>query len=210
MIRFIQEYEAGKPKRHPVGMTCQYDWKSGNGELFESGADWVSPGPGERKIFRTDPPAPTGGKIVLADTDHLWGIGGDADWVWRAFTRGENPIYMDPYGGKMEVPASDEVRRNLGYTNRYARRLDLKQVKPAPEIASSSFCLVNPGREYLIYIPDGGSVTVDLGGARNALQVEWFDPAAGVAHEAGECQGGATQRFQAPFTGRAVLYLHRQ
>jgi hypothetical protein len=210
MIRFIQAYEAGKPQRHPVGMTCQYDWKSGNDELFDSHADWVSPGPGEQRIFRTDPPVPAKGKIVLADTDHLWGIGGDADWVWHSFTRGENPIYMDPYGGKMEVAASEEVRRNLGYTNRYAGRLDLRHVKPEPGLASSSFCLANPGREYLVYVPEAGSVMVDLADVRQRLKVEWFDPATGATRQAGNCAGGARVKFQAPFAGRAVLYLRLQ
>ena len=43
LIDFIKRYEAGKPKQHPVGMTFQ--WKGGtNGNLFDSPADWVSPG----------------------------------------------------------------------------------------------------------------------------------------------------------------------
>ena len=27
------------------------------------------------------------------DTDHLWGIGGDADWVWRIFRPATNPLH---------------------------------------------------------------------------------------------------------------------
>jgi hypothetical protein len=42
LIRFIHQYEAGKPKHHPAGMTFQYQGGS-NQTLFDSPADWISP-----------------------------------------------------------------------------------------------------------------------------------------------------------------------
>ena len=42
MINYIKNYEAGKPKQHPVGMTAE--WHDSNSVLFNSPADWVSPG----------------------------------------------------------------------------------------------------------------------------------------------------------------------
>ena len=47
--------------------------------------------------YQIDPPAADGRKVILTDTDHLWGIGGDVAWVWKSFLRGLNPIFMDPY-----------------------------------------------------------------------------------------------------------------
>jgi hypothetical protein len=44
MIRFVKAYEAKKRKRHPVGMTFQYQGGT-NANLFNSPADWVSPNP---------------------------------------------------------------------------------------------------------------------------------------------------------------------
>jgi len=45
MIRFIQEYEKGKPKQHPVGMTFQWarEHRGTNAALLDSPADWISP-----------------------------------------------------------------------------------------------------------------------------------------------------------------------
>lgn len=38
-----------------------------------------------------------GHKVILSDTDHLWGIAGSREWVWKSFLRGLNPLFMDPY-----------------------------------------------------------------------------------------------------------------
>jgi len=211
MIRVIQDYQKTKPKQHPVGMTFQY--KGGtNQALFDSPADWISPNP--EVGYRDDPPAADGSKVILNDTDHLWGIGGNADWVWKTFLRGMHPLFMDPYDGliigKPFDPEFEPVRRNLGYTLDYARRMNLARMAPAGELASSRYCLANPGKEYLVFIPGGGAVTVDLIAAGGQLRVEWFDPANGLKHQGGLVAGGAWREFTPPFPGSAVLYLSVQ
>ena len=207
MIRFIKDYEKTKPKQHPVGMTFQYKGGS-NKTLFDSPADWVSPNPDGG--YRDNPPAADGRKVVLNDTDHLWGIGGDQAWVWKSFTRGLNPLFMDPYagvviGGRFERKW-DPVRRNLGYALRYARRMDLAAMTPQSKLASSKYCLADPGKAYLVYAP-GGKVTVDLSAAKGDLAVEWLDPRTGKTEKAGAVQGGASRELTAPFQGDAVLYI---
>lgn len=42
-------------------------------------------------------------------------------------------------------------------------RTNLASARPDGELASTGFCLADPGREYLVYLPQGGEVTVDLG-----------------------------------------------
>ena len=37
------------------------------------------------------------GQIIVNDTDHVYGIGGDRIWAWKSFMRGLHPIFMDPY-----------------------------------------------------------------------------------------------------------------
>lgn len=75
VIRYVKEIEAALPKQHPVGMTYQ-NRRGRNETLFNSPADWVSPN--SEGGFRDNPPDLQGRKVVLSDTDHLWGIGGDA------------------------------------------------------------------------------------------------------------------------------------
>ena len=110
MVRYIKEYEAGKPKQHPVGMTAFDSGREGSMQaLFGSPADWMSPQrtDGTSGDYQDDPPAADGRKIIISDTDHLWGVGGDRVWVWKSFTRGHHPIYMDPLGKPEWVRSSE-------------------------------------------------------------------------------------------------------
>lgn len=215
MINYIKNYEASKPKQHPAGMTVE--WLGGdNTELFASLADWISPN-GDVN----NPPAANGVKVILNDTDHLCGICGDRQWVWKSFTRGVNPIFMDPFDGQAPgrgAPlgydpdnANDEsIRKNLGYSLTYANRMNLVDMTPHGELASTGYALANPvasGEEYLAYLPSGGNVVVDLSSASGRLNVEWFNPDKGTTTDGGETTGGAKRSFTPPFSGDAVLYL---
>ncbi len=230
MINFVKEYESAKPKQHPVGMTVE--WPDGNNdELFASLADWVSPN------GYADPPPADGSKVVIADTDHIWGIGGDREWAWKSFTRGVNVIYMDPWNGTfIPVEADPDLRRNMGYVLAYANRVNLAAMEPHSEMCSTGYCLANPvpaGAEYLIYLPAGSTATsllqtigidkepslylfpdstaeVDLAATVGELQIEWFNPETGEVTNGGTVAGGAVQSFTAPFAGDAVLYLYQE
>jgi len=214
LIDFIHKYEAGKPKQHPVGMTAF--WPDGNNAwLFASTADWIAPNGG-----LSDTPTARGTKVVLNDTDHLCGVCGDESWVWKSFTRGTNPILMDPYDGAWPIasvpydakdPRWEQVRNNLGYARSYADRMNLLVMQPHGELASSGYCLANPVNAeaaYLVYLPSGGSVSVDLSGSREALSVEWFIPRTGRAIPGPTIMGGASRTLAAPAGPDAVLYIH--
>lgn len=178
MIAFIKDYEKTMPKQHPVGMTFQYRGGS-NSTLFNSPADWISPNP--EGGYRDNPPPGNGSKVVITDTDHLWGIGGSQNWVWKSFLRGLNPIFMDEYKcrvstGKFDTIWIEPIRMCMGYTLLFARRMDLIRMNPEPDMASSGYCLVNRDKEYLVYLPEKKMVEIDLTGAGGPYHVEWFNP----------------------------------
>lgn len=166
------------------------------------------------------PPATDGNKVSIYDTDHLCGICGDRYWAWKSFTRGHNPIFMDQYddsyklnGGGYDInnPNDVSLRENLGYIRDYSNRMNLNAMKPLSGLASSGFILANPDgnqSEYLVYLPSGGSVIVDLSGASGSLQVEWLNPSNGLVTAGGSTTGGGNRTFTAPFSGDAVLYLY--
>jgi len=218
MIQFIKGYEAGKPKQYPVGMTQQYPQGS-EAALLASPADWTSPG---TKLWTAD-----GRKVVLNDTDHsyFWiglkqdGVAAQRAWVWENFTRGNQCLFMDPYldpshdpgrndpaGGRPD-PYWDTLRDALGRTRACAERMNLAAAVPHGELASSGFCLADPGREYLVYLPQGGEVTVDLSAASGALRTEWLHPTEGTIVRAEPTAGGGRRTFRSPLPGDAVLYL---
>lgn len=218
-VRFVHDYEKGKPQQHPVGMTFQYSrdpkQRGSNTTLVRSSADWISPNPDADPFnYRTNPPSADGRKVILADTDHLWGIGGDVAWVWKSFLRGLNPLFMDPYKQEVLQGGADSkwepVRRAMGVTRRLADRVNLVAMTPRGELASSSYCLANPANEYLVYLPAGDEVKVDLSGAAGEFQVEWIHPVQGQRTLAGSTSGGAARTFKAPFSGGAVLHLRSQ
>jgi hypothetical protein len=98
----------------------------------------------------------------------------------------------------------------MGQTLRLAQRVNLAAMTPHNDLASSTYCLANPGQEYLVYLPDGGEVTVDLSAGSGSLRVEWLRPVDGTTTSEGTTEGGNKRAFQAPFDGDAVLYLWRQ
>jgi hypothetical protein len=215
-IDFIHSYEAGKPKQHPVGMTVPYP-NGDNADLLASQAEWISPN-GDLG----NPPAADGTKVVLADTDHLCGICGNRVWVWKSFTRGENPIFMDGYDGAgygvggagfdFNDPTWVSLRKNLGYILTYANRMNLEKMVPHGELASTGYALAYPvasGAEYLVYLPSGGTRTVDLRAVSGTLTVEWFNPSDGTTTIGGTTTGGAIRSFTPPFGGEAVLYIYQ-
>ncbi|MGQ9650431.1 MAG: putative collagen-binding domain-containing protein [Phycisphaerae bacterium] len=211
-IRYIRQCEQSKPQQHPVGMTFQYRGGS-NAALLASPADWISPNPQAEGGFdyRDDPPPADGRKVILCDTDHLWGIGGNATWVWKAFTRGHNPLFMDPYKGAVLDSSTEgkweEIRWAMEQARRLAERFNLAAMTPHGELASTRYCLANAGVAYVVYLPAGGDVTVDLTGASRTLAAEWSNPRTGAASSGGTVTGGAKREFRAPGEGDWVLLL---
>ncbi len=207
MIRFIRQYEAGKPKQHVVGMTGS---PIRNSALFASPADWISP-VGKRYI--SDPPAADGRKIIVLDTDHVQPWTHDPSWVWKNLLRGNHFILMDHYTDyRIHSPAQpdpkwDVTRAAMGHALACAKRCDLAAMEPRLDLASTKYCLAAPGKEYLVYLPKGGSVTVDLTDAQAPLRVEWMDCLSGKTTAEGQTLGGSKQELSAPFDGPAVVHL---
>ena len=211
MINLIHDYEKQKPKQHPVGMTFQYKGGS-NDALFASPAEWISPNNRSNNVdVRNDPPAADGRKVILYDTDHLGGIWGNQPWVWKTFLRGMNPLFMDPYDGAFIPDPPDKnwepVRKNMGYTLKYAARMNLKNAIPHNELSTTTYCLADPGMEYIIYQEISDS-SFDASLVKARYKYEWFNPTKGIVEESGTIKVPDGKRtFKARFSGDAVLYL---
>jgi len=214
MINLVRSYEATKPKQHPIGMTVPFPTvpQGTNSDVLNSSADWVS-----MNGDANNPVVADGSKVSLWDTDHLCGICGDAAWPWRSLTRGHNPLFMDGYDGSAGVgdpkydpsdPKWEAIRTNMGYARSYALRMDLARSRPRGDLASSGYCLAVVGSEYLVFLPNGGSVNVNLTGVSGSRTVEWFNPANGQTTAGSAVNGGSTVTINAPFSGMAVVYIH--
>lgn len=210
MINFIHSYEKTKPKQHPVGMTAKSDL--GNEVIYNSNADWISPAAvwgDENDPYKVNPPATNGRKVIISDTDHLWGMGGDRKWVWKSFLRGYNTIYMDNLksSGWEDGEGPEDARKAMGHTLTYADKMKLASVYPRNNLSSTGYCLANIGKEYLIYQPESNkSFTVNL--LAGIYNYEWFNPVSGNIFSKGSFTVDSDfKSFTPPFSDDAVLYV---
>jgi len=224
ICRFIRSYESTLSKQHMIGITAE-GGDQDNRELFATSADWISPSNGEIFEYRYNPPAADGSKVILNDTDHLWGHGCDINWIWKSFTRGHNVLFMDPWE---PIPGDldwwqdgdvtrnqryyylwDDARRNLGYTRRVALEFNLNYCVPSNHLCTSTYCLAWEGQQYICFFPAGGSEGLDLRKAEGTFRVEWLNPRTGVTYKGGTVNGGQRQALTAPFEGSAVLFVYK-
>ena len=224
IIELIKNNEETKPKQHPVGITACYhrlqDYRCKNQDYVNSPADWFSPG-GEKVAtvdYKDNPVVNDGKKVVIADTDHLGWNKLTRKWIWKAFFRGHNPIWMDAYYGKngngpwlYDIPQPDieNIRKSMGYALTYAKKINLVSMLPTNSSAdcSTTYCLRNPGQEYLFYQLNSGTFSINLEAGQYVY--EWFNPLTGVVVEKKSITvvASGNKSFTPPFTGEAVLNL---
>ena len=206
VIKTVKQYEQQKGyTKHPIGMTMQFpvpEQTKVNDPLYNSPADWISPGYDD-KIFASgghpmapgsppsrwfaDPPANDGRKVVITDTDH-YSPQGDALWAWKSFLRGHYPILMDygiiagvtppdPSAGSPGVPpyaAFEAARYAMGNTLNYAQKMNLIAMEPYTDLSSTGFMLANPGEEYLVLQPTVTTDPFTVMLEAGTYAVEWF------------------------------------
>lgn len=216
MIDFIKKYESTKPKQHLVWMNYSPD------ELFDPNchADIVSPG-GDRQ-FIYNPPATTGQKVVVADSDHLSPLSSVFDNHWKWFTRGMHPILMDcKYQGltwwtgrdfHRDHPKWQKIRDALGTIREYSQNMDLVNIIPQKDPvsgpASTGYCLYKTGAEYLVFQPEREKTfTVDL--SAGEYYYEWIIPTTGKERIGTIKAAGGKQSFKAPFPWPSAVYIKK-
>ncbi len=84
--------------------------------------------------------------------------------------------------------------------------LQFQRLSPAQHLVGNGIAAASSS-DYVVQLPSGGSVSVDLSGARGALSADWFDPRTGMRASAGTTAGGATGSFTAPSGDDWILHL---
>jgi hypothetical protein len=182
--------------------------------LFQSDADWISPGSdvGDYRGENSGPTPNDGKKVIVSDTDHLWGIGGSPLWVWKSFMRGMNILYMDVPFSRVGAPSRthDPVRQAMGDVLSFSRRLPLAHMVPSLTTCSTGFGMLDPGNEYVCLAPAGSAFTLDLSATPGIdYSGEWIDISAPKRFPAPPVvSGGGKTSFSCPSPVDAcVLHL---
>jgi hypothetical protein len=117
--------------------------------------------------------------------------------LWAAFTSGAagsgTGAYLKPFS--QFVP-----------TVRFERMVPADSLV----VTGSAYVLAEEGVSYVVYLYDGGTVSVDLtavSGTPGTVQADWFDPRTGAFQAAPAVSGGAARTFTAPAAGDWVLRL---
>lgn len=207
VIDVIKRYEQQRGyDPHPIGMTMQFpvpEQTRVNEPLFNSAADWISPGyddqiftggrhlmaPGSPASRWFDNPPPNDGrKVVITDTDHYAPGMGDPLWAWKSFVRGHHPILMDfgiiegvnpadPGSGSPGVPSFESfepTRLAMGDTLGFAERMNLGEMELRGDLSSTGYVLANPGEEYLVLQPSDTADSFSVSLNIGTYMVEWF------------------------------------
>jgi len=211
MIRFIKAYEATKAKQHPVGMTSS---PITNPPLFAGPADWISP---NGKSYLNDPPDTKGRKVIIVDNDHIRPWDSDPEWVWKNFMRGNQFILMDHYmdfrmnSPNKPDPKHDPARKAMGLTRKLADGVNLVSLVPHRDLASTHYCLADPGREYLIYRPTSKSGTFSVTLKPGTYSVEWINTSSGKkVYSQDHRLNTGENAFVSPFDGPVILHLQKK
>lgn len=63
---------------------------------------------------------------------------------------------------------------------------------------NEAYCLATPGKQYAVYFPRPGEVTLDLSDARGTLLIRWYDIHRKIWYPAEEIQGGGVVTLRVP------------
>lgn len=108
------------------------------------------------------------------------------------------------------VPDFAAIRRAVGDACRLAHEVDLALLTPSRELASSGYCLAAPGVAYLVWLPDGKEVALDLLKFGGAFRARWVRPESARGVTPWTVDGGAVRRLRPPGREGAILELTRE
>lgn len=93
----------------------------------------------------------------------------------------------------------------------FTQKTDFWKLHPHNEIVTkgTGYCIANHGREYVIYLPFGGSIMIDLSAWRGTFNVVWYNPRTAEFIDQAITTGGVISSFIAPDLNDWVLHIKR-
>jgi hypothetical protein len=156
---------------------------------------------------------------LIFDTD---GIGSPDDAMvrkaaWTAFVSGGHISYLDDslqigseHRGDLGGSRRTALRKQLGHLADFTRQVPFWEMQPEEALVKSGAAFASASaKEVVAYLPDGGSVALDLSSAKGALTARWFNPRSGAYEKETRLEGGRTCELEAPGDQDWVLRLRR-
>ena len=98
--------------------------------------------------------------------------------------------------------------RQLGFLHDFFATLPFWRMQPFDGVTGAeAIALVEPGKFYAVYLPYGGTISVNLNAAKETLTAQWFNPRDGRPAAPFEVKSSMSHQFEAPDGEDWVLKL---
>ncbi len=72
---------------------------------------------------------------------------------------------------------------------------------------NEAYCAADPGKQYAVYFPDGGSVTLDLSAAQGLSRARWLAIEKSRWTEEAAITGGKQAGLRSPGSGQGIVLI---
>ena len=149
-------------------------------------------------------------KIYGADTGTYGSTRDAIERFWRNIFGGMAAArFHRPASG---IGLSELARRMIRSAREVTGAFNIFRCGPRPDLLgdrdeNEAYCLADAGREYAVYFPGRGDVSLDLAAAKGRMELRWYQIDAGRWHEASQVQGGGRARLTTPGSGQWVALI---
>ncbi len=132
-------------------------------------------------------------------------------WTYAIYAGGGYPgyYYNNTSWDLVKYDPEPEGWRRYQYLADFMRDVNLNRMAPDNEYVDRGLCSAEHGRQYFVFLPEGGDVSMDLTGvARSApLTARWMDVYTGETKEAPVGGRGFTTHLDNPFDDAPTVLL---
>lgn len=165
-----------------------------------------------------DPPRPMNNVKIYGGERHGGGLVEGTHKLWRSILGGCASARFHRAGrqhGYYGAGLSELAQTHIRSLRMLTDAMNVFECEPRNELLgdrqpNEAYCLAEPGRQYAVYFPGGGSVKLDVSQAQGALQVRWLDIDRSTWQEPQTVDGGGTLQLKTPGKGSwaAVALVH--
>ena len=120
----------------------------------------------------------------------LWGTlmaGGDGNEYYFGYNFDQNDLVCEDWRSRDRSWDYCRIAINFFHDNRipFWEMTCADELVGNPNHGVARFCFAKPNHIYLVYLPNGGTSTLDLSDAQGEFDVKWFNPRKGGALQSG-------------------------
>jgi len=205
-------------KRYPETLSyAELSQANQNSKGYAGQAHWDRVQSWRKEIADSVGPRPLNNVKIYGGTADDADYGTPAEAIarfWRNILGGCASVrFHRPAGaeGRYGIGLTERARPHIRSARLLAGAVDLFSLAPHADLLSrrapnEAYCAADPGREYVVYFPDGGAVDLDVSAADGSLTERWLD-ADDAAWTGPEPVDGDERALSAPASGNWLAVL---